>query len=747
MGEIRFLPILTSIIQYGRRDVHAEAYRAGREWKYKPVPKPLSDEDLKHHLEAGPYFGIYLMKDGSNKTQLAVLDFDSHNEEISWDEMRGIVLRVFQTARQFGLHGFPARSGGGHGIHLFFKWDKLQIASHVRRLLTKVLAAEGFKDGAGGVAQGEIEIFPKQDRVPENGYGNLIAAPFARESVPLRDDMSIAEEPIALASSRDVVSEEESEEEQEQVVGEANVDTVADALKYIENKALSYEEWITVGLALKSALGDKGRALFINWSLQYAGNTREIIEQKWRSFQPTKVTVKKIYYLARKSGWPGIPHDAPPFSEIWLAIKFIDSFGGGLRYTSDIGRWNCWSGVHWEEDHTLIVQNMAKEWCRKMAMDAKKKRTSLASNKTVNAIVSLARPDDRVSVKPEVWDRNPWLLATPEGTVDLREGTQRKSDPGDYATKLCSVAPGGDCFLWMDTLNKICAGDDKRIKYLQRLAGYFLTGVTREEKIFFLYGSGRNGKGTFIETIGQILGDYSTTVAMSTLTMEKHPEHPTEIAKLRGIRLAMGSETRDGARWNIARLKMLTGGDALTARFMRGDFFDFMPTHKIVVSSNNKPALGTVNVAIEHRIELIPFDITFDQPDKLRKERLRAEMPGIFAWAIEGCLAWQRYGIATPDDVIHATEEYLKNQDDMQIFIDDRCTHESAIKTPIPDLYATFVKWCEQSNAYVISKKSFTQRLELLGYQIERGHGNVAYVFDLRAIIDPPIKSILKSTV
>ena len=720
-------PTLAEVVRLARRDVYSEFHQGSGKGRYETVARPLSDEDIRKHLDAaGPHFGVYLMKDGSDKTQIAVFDFDSHDGAVPWGMMRDIVLRVAQTARRMGLYGLPLRSGGGHGVHLFFKWDHPQQAADVRKLLSKVLAIEGFRNGSGGVAAAEIEIFPKQDRVAESGYGNLIAAPFARASVPLSGDINPADEPILWASSA-AVAREDGEEEKEQIVGEADIEVVADALRYIKNDNLDYESWLNIGLALKAALGDKGRALFIEWSKQSPKNVEAITAKKWGTFYPERINVGTIYYHARKGGWAGTPHEAPPFSELWLAIKFIDDAGGGLRYTADIGKWNWWSGVHWCEDHTLQVQHMAAEWCRHVAMQANKKRGTLASAKTVSAVVTLARTDRRVAVEPDQWDRNPWLLTTPEGTVDLRSGLLQPSNPMDYATRLTTAAPGGASPLWLKTVHEICGGKQDRIDYLQRLAGYFLTGVTREEKIFFLYGTGRNGKGTFIETLGLILGDYSTTVAMSTLILEKHSEHPTEIAKLRGMRLAMASETRDGARWNVARLKALTGGDVLTARVMRGDFFDFMPTHKLVVSSNRKPALGTVDAAIAHRLELIPFDVTFDLPDKLLKERLRAELGGIFAWAIEGCLAWQRHGIATPVDILAATREYLHAQDDIEMFLDDKCEVEAGAETKVPVLYALFIQWCNYTGAYAISKKEFTLRLGARGIEIVRRHGNVAF--------------------
>jgi putative DNA primase/helicase len=354
---------------------------------------------------------------------------------------------------------------------------------------------------------------------------------------------------------------------------------------------------------------------------------------------------------------------------------------------------------------------LTRELCRRVSREANKGAKSLASARTVNAVASLSRADGRIAAAVRQWDSNPWLLGTPGGTIDLKSGITLVNGVDDYITHITAVTQGGNCPLWLDTLNKITGQNRDLLDYFQRIAGYFLTGSVREEQMYFLYGGGGNGKGTFIETLAYVMGDYATTVAMSTLIQTKHSEHPTEIAKLRGIRLAVASETHDGARWNVARIKLLTGSDKLSGRFMRADFFEFDPSHKLVVSSNQRPILGRVDYATARRAAMVPFDVTFTVPDRTIKERLKAEAPGILAWMVEGCMLWQRWGIKPPAVVEKATAEYLHDMDDIQIFIDECCEQDPAARTPSTFLYEAWQTWCKRAGTYPGSKKDFTQRM------------------------------------
>jgi putative DNA primase/helicase len=246
-------------------------------------------------------------------------------------------------------------------------------------------------------------------------------------------------------------------------------------------------------------------------------------------------------------------------------------------------------------------------------------------------------------------------------TYDLRTGIGHKPDPLDYITKktACRCAPLGTPHpLWTKFLDRVTNHDTELQSFLQRWCGYCCTGFTSEHVFVFAYGTGANGKSTFINTIRGILGDYTTIADMSTFLASNSERHPTDLAKLRGARLVVAIETQKGRRWDETKIKALTGGDKITARFMRQDFFDFTPTFKLMISGNHKPRLTSVDEAIKRRLLLVPFTVQIPvaERDKDLADKLKAEWPAILRWMIDGCLEWQRIGLAPPKTVLDATK-------------------------------------------------------------------------------------------
>ena len=250
-------------------------------------------------------------------------------------------------------------------------------------------------------------------------------------------------------------------------------------------------------------------------------------------------------------------------------------------------------------------------------------------------------------------------------TFDLRTGIGRPPDPLDYITKktACRCAPAGTPHpLWTKFLERVTDGNAELQGFLQRYMGYCCTGFTTEHVFVFAYGTGANGKSTFINTIARIFGDYATVADMSTFIASNVEHHPTDLAKLRGARLVVAQETQKGRRWDETKIKALTGGDKITARFMRQDFFDFVPTFKLFICGNHKPRLASVDEAMRRRLLLVPFTVQIPpaERDPRLAEKLKAEWPAILRWCIDGCLEWQRIGLAPPAIVLDATEELLR---------------------------------------------------------------------------------------
>jgi putative DNA primase/helicase len=366
------------------------------------------------------------------------------------------------------------------------------------------------------------------------------------------------------------------------------------------------------------------------------------------------------------------PADEPTaadLSEDALALEFKPSPPGRPALRARVGQWLRWDGARWASERTLAVFDLARAMLRELSTSSTKASlvAKLESAATVAAIVTLARVDRRHARVTDDFDQDPWLLNTPAGTVDLRGGALRPHRQTDGITKITPVAPcEGEAPLWGACLQTWTQGDAELLAFLQRLAGYILTGSVKEEVLAIVHGPGANGKTKFIETLRACLGPaYVTSVAMETLIVATGEQHPTDLADLRGKRLAIATETDEGRRLAEAKIKALTGRDRLRARYMRRDFFEFEPTHKLVIVGSHRPVLRNVDEAMRRRLLLIPFDavIVAEARDPDLGEKLLAERPGILAWAIRGCLAWQAQGLRPPARVRAATDEYLETAD------------------------------------------------------------------------------------
>jgi putative DNA primase/helicase len=260
---------------------------------------------------------------------------------------------------------------------------------------------------------------------------------------------------------------------------------------------------------------------------------------------------------------------------------------------------------------------------------------------------------------------------------------------------------------------------------LKRAAGYSLTGSMREHTLFFSYGTGGNGKGVFLKTLTAILADYATVAPMETFIATHTDRHPTDVAGFRGARVVTAQETEEGRRWDESKIKALTGGDPISARFMRQDFFTFHPAFKLWIVGNHKPALRSVDEAIRRRLHLVPFTVTIpkDEQDKDLPEKLRAEWPGILRWMIEGCTEWLEIGLRPPPAVVSATAKYLSEEDALARWIEERCAIDPIYYETVANLFQDWREWAESAGEFVGSQKRFSQALEGRGYQRERQSG------------------------
>ena len=419
----------------------------------------------------------------------------------------------------------------------------------------------------------------------------------------------------------------------------------------------------------------------------------------------------------------------PDCTDEALALTFSALHAKQLRHVAAWGRWLVWDGSRWAPDSTLATFDRSRAVCRRASSLCESTRVAakVASASTVAAVERLARADRRHAATVDQWDLDPWLLNTPAGTVDLRTGQTLRHNPDQHITRVTAVSPGGECPLWLAFLATATGGDPELQSYLQRMAGYALTGSIREHALFFAYGTGANGKGVFINALTGIMGDYATVAGIETFTASGSDRHPTDLAMLRGARLVTAQETEEGRRWAESRIKAMTGGDPITARFMRQDFFTYSPCFKLLIAGNHRPGLRNVDEAIRRRFNLIPFAVRIAPEDRDLNlaDKLEAEWPGILKWAIEGCLEWQRIGLRPPAAVVDATAEYLEAEDALAAWITE-CTARTTEKTSAAVLFASWKSWAEAASEPPGSQKRFSQALAARGYAAERLSGGRA---------------------
>jgi putative DNA primase/helicase len=365
-----------------------------------------------------------------------------------------------------------------------------------------------------------------------------------------------------------------------------------------------------------------------------------------------------------ESGCPPNAKDVD-LSEDGVASYFTAVYGDKLRFDHDQGRWFEWTGDRWKLDNTHLAFSYCRDVSRKVSEKLKpNQKAPMRKAAFAAGVERLARSDRAHAVTQDAWDQDPWLLGCPNGVVDLKTGKFKKPDPKQGITKHAAAGPSDKgCPTWLRFLSEATAGDQAMVEFLQRWCGYCLTGNTREHALIFLYGPGGNGKTVFLNTIDRIMGDYATTAAMDTFTSSRGDKHPTELALLKGARLVSSSETEEGRAWAESRIKQMTGGDPISARFMRQDFFTYIPQFKLTIVGNHAPALANVDEAARRRFNIVPFTVKPENPDLELEVKLEKEWSAILKWMIDGCIAWQEGGLQRPESVVAATEQYFAGQD------------------------------------------------------------------------------------
>jgi putative DNA primase/helicase len=424
------------------------------------------------------------------------------------------------------------------------------------------------------------------------------------------------------------------------------------------------------------------------------------------------------------------------------AAMFIDEFQEILRYIHALESWFMWDGKRWLPDAVEGIHQLAWKLSNELIKDSVngpgrrdeyklRRGIDLGRRNKIESMLWMARSDPRITIKREQIDTDNFLLGARNGVIDLRTGQRRDGRRGDFITKSCgcdydaaAVAPR-----WLSFLKEIFEGNTELIDYIQRLVGYSLTGDTREQCLVFLYGSGANGKSTFIETLIALLGDYATTASQNILCFNKHVREPLdEIASLEGARFVSIAETGESHMAKV-RIKQLTGGDTVTGKAHYQKAVSFRPKFKLWIYGNCQPAIYGVDYAMWRRIKLIPFHVQFspDQQDSTLKEKLFAELPGVLNWAIEGARAWQAEGkLIPPDCVVAATDEYRNDQDVLRDFIAEKIEKAKGAVLTHKELYRAYKAWhIEGNSAQPFSSKRLAQMFRDRGYRSFHGTDHI----------------------
>jgi P4 family phage/plasmid primase-like protien len=424
--------------------------------------------------------------------------------------------------------------------------------------------------------------------------------------------------------------------------------------------------------------------------------------------------------------------EKPRMTDLGNARRLVAHYGHNLRYVRAWGKWYAWDGTRWGEDETGVIDRIAKEIPRLIyqeAMEAdedmrpklmKWGATSESAGK-IAAMIELARTEKGISIPHRGLDNQPMLLNCPNGTIDLTTGMLTSPRREHNLTKRIEVNydPAARCPLWLAFLSRVMGGSQEMIDFLRRAVGYTLTGDVGEQCLFFMHGMGKNGKTVFSETLRNLFGEYGQK-APTDMLMVRYGNAPTnDMARLPGARFVIAAEVEEGGRLAEGKVKDLTGNDAITARFLHQEFFEFDPTHKLWMYGNHKPEIRGTDDGIWRRIHLIPFMVTItkEERDPQLIKKLKAELPGILAWAVQGCLEWQLTGLQVPELVEKATNSYRAESDTIAEFIRDKCVVDGRAKIKAGELHLEYMKWCELNNERYLKRPKFGRTLRERGFK------------------------------
>ena len=454
---------------------------------------------------------------------------------------------------------------------------------------------------------------------------------------------------------------------------------------------------------------------------------------------------------------PGVSMDGlAHLTDLGNARRLVARHGENLRFVATWNQWLVWDGTRWRRDATGEVYRLAKETVAAIYLEAAEtqdsdRRKEIAkwslrseSDARVRAMLWQAQSEPEISCESDDFDRWPFLLTCENGTLDLRSGKLLSHDRRHLLTRLAPVAyeAPAACPTWLAFLTRIMDGDDELIAFLQRAVGYSLTDDTSEQVLFLLHGNGQNGKSKFLEAIEGVAGDYGMQTPTTTLMAKRDNNIPNDVARLKGARFVKAIETDEGHALAESLVKQMTGGDMLSARFMRGEWFDFKPTFKLWLAANHLPTIRGNDDGIWRRIRYIPFEVQIPEAERDNHlgDKLMAEYPGILAWAVQGCLQWQRQGLRPPEKVTRATSQYRSAMDRFSAFLDDCCVLHPNATVSAKRLRKVYEDWCTENGERPRSASWVGQQLQRRRIESSRSDKNGATVYYGLGLVEFPVQ-------
>lgn len=534
-----------------------------------------------------------------------------------------------------------------------------------------------------------------------------------------------------------------------------------------------WDELQDMAYACKAAMGGDGFHVLLEWAHRWTGGDcdEQVVKDLWaRCVPPFRIGAQWIRDKAQALGvntapdeFDGVPAPPAPPRAVAAPQKWSDlaiarevarraaADGAPFLYVPELGHFLLWDGQRWDADGEDFIGRLVADTCSEVAeqvrqQDETKTGISLAraicGARTISAVTRLLQSSAAGQLrKLEVFDANDWELNTPAGVIDLRTGALAPHESRQMCRAIAAASPRKAPHpRWDAFLQDVTGGQEDFKRYLQKLAGYALTGSTKEQMLAFLYGPGGNGKSVFTNVMSAVLGGYARTSGMDVFLASRGERHKTEVARLAGARLVTATETEDGRKWDKARVSDLTGGTPIAARFIGKDFFEFTPKFTLLLSGNHRPETSTVDDALKRRLHILPFTFKPARANPDLQKQLAEEHDAILQWMVEGCLMWQREGLRMPEVATAETQDYFDGEDSFGAWVRERLVPAPEVFTPSKELFEDWKQHCQGTGEPVGLMKRLTQKLRqytkdntaLMITHTRRDHGATAGFNGLR---------------